>query len=72
MTHEIKNVFHMRMEPKTEPDIMLWLLCIQIDSNDCWDCLLNGLNEKGQNDMIDFVRNVIYDTGEKLATFKEE
>jgi hypothetical protein len=66
MTHEIKDIFVMRSEPKTEPDILLWLLCMQIDGNDVWDDLLRGLNEKGQNDIINFVHDVIYDTGKKL------
>jgi hypothetical protein len=68
MANEIKV---MRSEPKTEPDILLWLLCMQIDGNDCWDDLLRGLNEKGQNDIIDFVHDVIYDTGKQLRFSKE-
>ena len=51
----------MRMEPETEPELLLWLLAVQITENDVWDTLLHGLNEKGQNDIIDFVHSIIYE-----------
>ena len=42
-------------------DDLLWLLCVQITENDVWDDLLLGLNEKGVEDIIEFVDNVIYE-----------
>jgi len=54
----------MRSEPDNDRDIMIWLLCMQIEGNDCWDDILRGLNEKGSDDMIEFIHSILYHTAE--------
>jgi len=51
--------------PSTDDGTLLWLLCCQIEATDAWDTILRGLNEKGQNDIIDFVHSVLYESDEE-------
>lgn len=54
----------MRVEPEDSRELLLWILCMQIDGHNLYDQLFAGLNTKGINDMKLLINSILYEYDE--------